>query len=151
MLGNLMKAYTLIELIIVIGILAILTGLASLSIVSFGSSSEMENSKAIVQSALSEARSNSMADLDDKSWGVHLEADRVIIYSNSGSGFIPGNPGNIIRPLASHTSQSWALASGDEIEFAKRTAKVANSGTITFSGATLSGQTLVVNEEGMIE
>ncbi len=146
-----MKAYTLIEILIVIGVLAILTGLASLSIVSFSKSGDIETSQAIVLGALKEARGNSIANIDDKAWGVYLEAERVIVFASSGAGYNPADPSNSVRVLASHTGLSWELGGGGEqIEFAQKTAKTANSGTITVTGSS-SNKNIIINSEGMIE
>lgn len=146
------KAYTLIEILIVIGVLMILTGLASLSIVSFGKSSDMETSATIVAGALKEARANSGAIVDDKAWGVHLENKRVIIFADSGGGYNPGDTSNLVKILGTNTSISWNLAGGGaEILFVKRTGKTDNSGTITVSGSSPGVKTIDINSEGMIE
>jgi len=147
-----LKAYTLIELLIVIGILAILTGLASLSMVSFSKGTDIDTTASIVSGALKEARGNSMADIDDKTWGVYLEDSRAIVYSHSGGGFNPSDPNNSPRVLASHTSLSWNLAGGGEhIEFTKRTGAVLNDGTISISGQSVATKIISVNSQGMIE
>lgn len=146
------KAYTLIEILIVIGVLAILTGLASLSIVSFSKSGDIDTSHSIVAGALKEARANSIANIDDKIWGVYLEAERVIVFADSGAGYNPSDPGNSVRILASHTSLSWNLAGGGaNIEFNKRTGQTVNEGTVTISGSSPGVKKITVNSEGMIE
>ena len=146
------KAYTLIEILIVIGVLAILTGLASLSLVSFSKSGDLDTTRVIVIGALQEARANSVADIDDKTWGVHLEGDRVVVYANSGGGYNPSDPSNSARVLASHTLLSWDLAGGGaNIEFDKRTGKTLNEGTVTISGSSPGVKTIDINSEGMIQ
>lgn len=147
-----MKAYTLIELIIVIGVLALLTGLASLSIVSYGQSADTETTKNIIRESLKQARANSMADVDEKDWGVHLEIDRLVIFADAGSGYNPSDPNNATKPYANHTSASWGLTGGgDNVEFAKRTGKTSNDGTITVSGSGQGTKTIIINSEGMVE
>ena len=146
------SAYTLIELLIVIGVLAILTGLASLSMVSFSKGSEIEATSAIVSGALKEAKANSLADINDQTWGVYLENERVIVFADSGGGYNPGDPNNSARVLANKTSLSWSLTGGGErIEFAKRTGITSNDGTITITGQAASTKTISINSEGMIE
>ena len=147
-----MKGYTLIELLIVVGVLAILTGLSALSMVSFSKSSDIETSATIVKGALSEARAGSMADIDDKTWGVYLEPNRAILFADSGSGYNPSDPSNSVRIISNQTSLSWGLAGGGNIiEFSKRTGKTAEGGTITCSGESVNTKTLNINSEGLIE
>ncbi len=147
-----MKAYTLIEVLIVVGVLAIMTGLASLSVVSFGQSGDIEAARAVVGGALKEAQADSMANFDNHPWGVHLEADRVIIFGDNGSGFVPGAATNSVRVLPNKTSLSWDLtAGGANIGFLLRTGKPDNPGTITFIGTAPGTQQLTINSEGMME
>jgi len=146
------KAYTLIELLIVIGVLAILTGLASLSLVSFGKASDTETSKTIISGALQEARANSMADVDDKIWGLHFESERVIIFADSGSGYNPSSPTNSVRLIASHNTIAWQLnGGGANLEFAKRTGGTANYGEITITGQSSAVKSITINSQGAIE
>lgn len=146
------KAYTLIEVLIVVGVLALLTGLASLSVVSFGQTGDIEAARAVVSGALKESQANSMAEEDQEPWGVHFESARVVIFRDSGSGFIAGASSNIVRVLPNKTTLSWALSSGgDTLEFSLRTGKPDKPGTITFQGSAPQTQTLTINSEGMIE
>ena len=147
-----MKAYTLIEVIIVIGVLAILTGLTSLSVVSFGQAGDTLTAQTMVQAALKEARANSLAGLDDKSWGVHLEAERVIIFADSGAGFNLNDSSNSVRVLPGKTSLAWEIADGGaEIEFLRLVGKTNEPGTMTITGTGTDVKTVTVNAEGMIE
>lgn len=147
-----MKGYTLIEVLIVVGVLALLTGLASLSVVSFGQTGDIESARAVVTGALKESQANSMALEDNQPWGVHLEAARVIIFRDSGSGYTPGAAGNLVRVLPNKTTLSWSLSTGtDNIEFSRRIGKPDNPGTITFQGAAPETLKVTINSEGMIE
>ena len=147
-----MKAYTLIELLIVIGVLAILTGMASLSMVSFSQGSDIETTTTIVAGALKEARANSMADIDDKTWGLFLENNRVIVFADDGGGFVPGDASNSYRILANHTGLSWNLAGGGQaVEFIKRTGETTNDGEVTITGQAVAPKVISINGQGMIE
>ena len=146
------RAYTLIELIIVIGVLALLTGLASLSIVSYGQNADTETTKNIIRESLKQARANSMANVDEKVWGVHLESDRLVIFADAGGGFNPSDPINATRAFTNHTSATWNLAGGGaNVEFIRRTGETVFDGTITVSGAGQATKTITNNSEGMIE
>ena len=147
-----LKAYTLIELIIVIGVLALLTGLASLSIVSYGQSADTETTKNIIRESLKQARANSMADVDEKVWGVHFESDRLVIFADADGGFNPSDPNNATKPFANHTSALWNLTGGGaNVEFVKRTGETITDGTITVSGSGQGTKTININSEGMVE
>ncbi len=145
------RAYTLIELLIVISVLMILVGLSSLSIVSFGKASDVGISLQVVKSGFLEARSNSISDLDDKPWGVHLEGGKAIVYPDSGAGYNPSDPSNMTKLLSSNTLMTWTIEGGDDVLFTKRTAKTTNTGTITFTGSSPGGKTITINSEGLIE
>jgi len=146
------KSYTLIEVIIVVGVLAILTGLASLSLVSFSQAGDIEAAKTIVGGALREAQANSEARIDDKPWGVYLETNRVVIFSDSGSGYVANAPTNSTRVLPNKTTLSWNLTGGgDDLEFSLRSGQPTKTGTITFSGSAAKTQVLTINTQGMIE
>ena len=135
------SAYTLIEIIIVMSIIAILVGLASLNMVSFSKTADVSSSKAIILAALYEAQANSMALNNDQAWSVHLETNRIVIL-----------PGNIVRFYANNTSASWILGGGgSDILFQKRTAKTTNDGTITIMGEGQAQETIEVNGEGRIQ
>ncbi len=147
-----MKGYTLIEVIIVVGVLAIMTGLASLSLVSFGQAGDIETAQTMVLGALKEAQANSEAQIDDKLWGVHLETGRVVIFADSGSGYAANAKENSVRVLPNKTNLSWNLTDGgDSLEFSIRSGKPINPGMITLSGTAAKTQELTINAQGMIE
>ena len=146
------SAYTLIELIIVIGVLALLTGLASLSIVSYGQSADTETTQNIIRESLKQARANSLADTDEKAWGVHLESERLVIFADAGVGYNPADPSNATKVFANRTSASWNLTGGgDNVEFAIRTGKTSTDGTIAVTGSGQATKTISINSEGMVE
>ena len=147
-----MKAYTLIEMLIVIAVLMVLTGLSSLSIVSFGQATDIDTAKTMVAGALKEARADSMADLNDKAWGIHLETGRLIIFPDSGTGFNPADKTNSVRVLPGKTSLAWDLiAGGENLLFRQRTGQVQNYGTLTVVSEAAEARTIIINQEGMIE
>ena len=144
------KAYTLIELIIVVSVMMILTGLAIFNLRSIGGAANIEQAKTTVVAALREAQTNSRAVLDDQSWGVHFETNKIIIFASSGSGFNPDDSKNKIKLLGDNITCSVALSDGsNDILFIKRTGITDQPGVINLSDGS-GTQQIVINSQGSI-
>lgn len=145
-----MKGFTLIEALIVMAILVILVGISSTSLVSFGRNTNLDNGKTVVNQALQLTRSNSMANLSDSQWGVHLDTDKIVIFN--GSAYNPNDLQNQVKLLPNNATLSWNInGGGQEILFDKNKSTTANFGSLTLSTSTNQNITINLNSEGMID
>jgi len=144
------KGYTLIELIIVVSVMMILTGLAIFNLQSIGGGANIEQAKTIVVAALREAATSSRAVLDDQSWGVHFETNKIIIFASSGSGFSETDSKNKVKLLGDNITCDVVLSGGgNDILFIKRTAGTDQPGTITLSLGS-DNKEIIINSQGSI-
>lgn len=144
------KAFTLIEALVVIAILAVVASFASVNLISFGKNANQDNSKVVVEQALRQAQSNSMANINDVSWGLHLAADQAVIFS--GSSFNPADSQNQVKLLSSGSTLNWTLdGGGDDILFDQGKSSTNDFGQITINSGANSNSTVTINSEGMIE
>lgn len=140
------KGFTLIEMLITISILMVILGLAALNLTSFGKGTSVEGSRTQVKEALRQAESNSISNLSDTAWAVHLEANRVVIFN--GAAFNLNDSYNQVKILPSGANLSWNLAGGgSDIFFDKSKTSTIDTGTININ----SGNAIKINSEGMIE
>jgi len=151
------RAFTLIEVLIVVGVMALLVGLSSLSLVSFGKGSELESARTSVVQALRESQSNSLANLGNTSWAVHFETNfetnKVVIFQNTGSGYNPGDSvNNRTKVMPKGVAIAWNLTGGtDYLMFDKGLGTTLNNGTITITSTANTTATITINSEGMID
>ena len=150
---NLGEGFTLIEVLIVIGVMALLVGLSSLSLVSFGKGSELDSARTSVVQALRESQSNSLANLGNNPWGVHFEANKVVIFQDTGSGYNPGDSvNNRTKVMPKGVTISWSLTGGtDYLMFDKGLGTTLNNGTVTITSTANTTATVTINKEGMID
>ena len=92
-----MKALTLFEILIVIGIIAILVSLTLPLGLDFYRSQQLETQSQGVIQALRRARLKAMAVENDSSFGVHLTNDNYILFK--GDTYVPGDPYNEVFDL----------------------------------------------------
>jgi len=147
------KAFTLIEILIVVGVMALLVGLSSLSLVSFGKGSELDSARTTVVQALREAQSNSLANLGNTSWGIHFEENKVVIFQDIGSGYNPGDStNNRTKVMPKGVIIAWNLTGGtDYLMFDKGLGTTLNNGTATITSTANTTATITINKEGMID
>ncbi|PIR58157.1 MAG: hypothetical protein COU71_00185 [Parcubacteria group bacterium CG10_big_fil_rev_8_21_14_0_10_38_31] len=86
------KGFTLIEFIIAISIVLVLATLAIISFSSFRNNQALSNSFSGVISIINEAKIDTISSKDGSSYGVHFEADRVVLFK--GVTFSEPNPDN---------------------------------------------------------
>lgn len=135
------RAMTLIELLVVIAVLGIIF---SVVIPQFSKTRELQvlkNGVEDVLSSIGKARGETLASLNSSEYGVHFQADKVIIFK--GKVFIADAPDNEIISIISPASISnvtfggVSSASGD-IYFNRLSGLPSDTGTITISTSSFS-------------
>ncbi len=127
-----MKGLTLIELLIVTTILLILAGIIISSLPRFQSAVELQSSVEQGMSFLLEAKSQTLSSQGGSSYGVHFEANRIVLFK--GAVFVDGNPDNRVSFLSSHIeiSEISLNGGGPDVVFKKLTGSSDQYGFITF-------------------
>jgi type II secretory pathway pseudopilin PulG len=144
------RAFTLIEVIIVLSVMMVLVGLASLSVVSFGKGSDVEGGRAAATQAIREAQSNSFANLGDVSWGVHFDSNKVVLYSFSNGGYNPSDPANHTIILPEEITFNADFGGSANAIFNKGKTTLVNGGILEVVSPNRTIQ-ININSEGMID
>lgn len=143
------KAFTLIEILVVMAVLMIVVGFSFVNFVSFGQTANQDDGQAFVRQALRQTQSNSMANISDLPWGLRLQTDRIVIFSGT---YNQSEVKNQVKLLPKDVTLSWNLTgAGEEIIFDKGKSSTANDGILTLSSITSASTTITINSEGMIE
>ncbi len=143
-----MKGFTLIEIVLTFGILALLTfvGLASLG--NFNTDKALTLETHDVVSLISKARSFTLSAKNGSAYGVHLEATKAVLFA--GPAYSPSATGNEVHTLNKEvTVSSVSLAGGgSDILFSKLTGATTQTGTITLASVRRASQTKVITVTG---
>ncbi len=138
------KGFSLVEILIVLGIFTVLASVSILGYLNFTAHSNLEISTVGLVESIRFAQSSSQAGVGDSKWGVQISLDQVTIfkgdsYTTRDSSF------DQIMGLSSKV-----IASGlSEIVFEKLMGSTVNTGVITLSNN--SGlKNISINEKGIL-
>lgn len=147
---------SLIEVIVVIGVLLTLLAMASISFLPFRSKSGLDTTALTLISDIRSQQIKAMAgDTEGRqnpaSYGIHFENDSYILFH--GEDFIPGDPSNFNVPLGDLETESTLPSS--QIIFASKSGEVnsfaVGQNTITIRDTVLNtAKTITVNRYGVV-
>lgn len=121
------KGFTLIEVLLVAAILGIIAVVAMASWASFSDSTALGNNAKMIEAKIKLAKSYSLSALNDKNYGVHLDAGSLTIFP-ADAPYNPLGADNQASPLTDGVEIYDGV--GNDIVFARLTGATANSGTI---------------------
>lgn len=144
--------FTFIELLVVLGILAVITIVAAPFLASSVSRNNLQTSAWTLVDDLRRAQAQSMAAHTNSAWGVHLQTDRQVFFR--GATYNVSDPDNIVTILpATITISGFTLnGGGSDIRFSKVRGDTSDYGTITLQDSSSNETiTITVNAAGHIE
>lgn len=144
------KAFTIIEVVIVVGIIAILAGLSGPAANIFLSRNEVNTEALKITDALRRARAQSMYAVQDSVWGVHFTSTDYTVFR--GSSYNPADVYNdtFILPGILTISTITINGSGSDIIFDRIAGTTSTFGTTTVQNDAAESRTIVVNSGGTI-
>ncbi len=136
------KGFTLIEVIISLAILALIASISAASFVSFARREALDSTVSAVAAGLRDARTRTMASINDSQYGVQIDTDRFTLFSNS---YVLGATGNEINMLNSRIKMSSSVPS---FTFSRISGNSSASGTIDVYVASDPTNRKTINVQG---
>ncbi len=145
------KGFTLLELIVVIAILVILSGVIIGAFVIFNTTEGVNKDTELVLETLRLARNQTLASKNEMQYGVHFSATNITLFS--GATYNPSTSGNEIFALHAGDSLSVNLNSGgDDVVFDRLTGATSESGTITITSSnSATSKNVTIYSTGLIQ
>ncbi len=145
------SGFTVIEILVVMAIMIVLAVLAMNGIASYGRRQQYLEFVGEVQSGLAEARSKSIAAVDETVYGVYVGTSTIEYFS----GTVPtvGNASNTIIAIPRHLRATSSLTSNQwYVTFARRTGEPSATGTVAIGDTqSLSTTTITIYGSGLVE
>lgn len=124
--------FTLVEILVVVGLLALVSFLAIVPFTSFRDAKSLDGAAEDALSLLHEAQTRTLSSDGASPYGVYFESDKITLFK--GETFVVGAPDN--KEISLHnrlTISAIALAGGASAVFKRLTGATDNSGTVTIS------------------
>ena len=140
------------EVLVVVAIMGILATFVVIAYSKFNSMQALDKNMALVSSVLNQARSLTLASKDNTQYGVHFDADQIVLFA--GSSYSESNPDNNAIALSVSVAVSASfLGGGSDVIFQRLTGETEQSGTVTLSlvSSPASVKSLTVFETGIIQ
>lgn len=128
-----MAGFTVLEILIVVSVLLVIISIVVSPFSSFRNRSILNTEVENIITLLNEARSNTLASLNDSEYGVHFEANRMVLFK--GNLFTEPDPDNkeIIFDQTVYISNILLTGGGANVIFNRLTGKSDEHGTITIA------------------
>lgn len=145
------KGFTLLELLIVVAVLAVLSAIVFSSFSAFRNSKVLDTAVEDVLTALSQARGDTLASKDGLQYGVHLQADKAVIYQGATYSSSDPNNQNVVLDGALEITSITLTGGGQNVLFDRLTGKTSQNGTfvIRVTNDTAKTRTITVNGTGV--
>lgn len=149
------KGFTLIEILVVLGILAIITTLIFNTFVDFRRKKALEADTKMVVEVLIEARNQTLTSQNSSQYGVHFSLSpvpQIVLFA--GATYVANAVTNKVYPLASTDNilTVTLVGGGSNIVFNRLTGETNQSGTIILSSPSLSvTKSVTIYKTGSIE
>ena len=138
------KGFSLIEIIVVLGIISILAGISVVGYTRFRSQSNLEIATGIMVQALRFAKSNSEQVNNNSNWGVYVNSEEITVFS--GTNYASRDTSKDKKVLL----PSGVTVSGlSEIIFEKVSGSVGVTGSIIITSPDTT-KNISINEKGTI-
>lgn len=149
------KAFTLIEILVVLGIAAVLMGVSMSALFTLNKRSGVDIEAKKLQSVLNRARSETLASEGGQNFGVRIEtsASEYILFRGVVFNPIDANNERFVIPVNVTLGAPVLTGGGNDIVFERLTGATKQPGVITLSdrGDALNVQTICVASSGSIE
>jgi len=146
------KGLSLLEILIVIGILILLAGLGAGSLPLFKKTTDLNSSVENGVSLLLQARSKTLSSQEESQYGVRFESGRMTLFR--GHVFSSGDPQNqeSILPSSVEISDVLLNGGGSDVVFERLTGETIQYGTITFrlTSDTLKTRVITIGSTGVV-
>lgn len=131
MTHNSQKGFTLIEIIVAIGVLAIIGTTIFVGFSAATESADLKTSAFKVVDALQFARTRTIASLASSQYGVHFEQTQYVLFR--GATYNASDPDNIVYPLSLRVeiADITLAGGGSDVVFDRITGKTTQNGTVT--------------------
>ncbi len=101
---------TLIEMVVVLGILFVITSITLNAFVSFNKEQALDKTTAKVRIMLEDARNRTLSSINDTQYGVHLASNKAVLFQ--GSSFNSNDPNNESLTLPTTVTIATATLQG---------------------------------------
>ena len=145
------RAFTLIEVLIVVALFAIISGIIAVSLARYTETQAIAGTAAAIASSLQDARSRTLSSRAASQYGVHLEDGSLTLFK--GDAYAAGNPDNEVTSLDPRTTITLALnGGGSDIAFERLSGETGDYGTITIALATDAtvAKTITIQQTGLL-
>jgi len=143
----------LIEMLAVLGIIVILSGLVFYSVSGFKNRQLLEAETRQVVAILEEARSLTLSGQGGNVYGVHFLSNQIIRFA--GSAYVGGAAGNVVYPLSSAVSLNSISFNGGgaDVVFDKLKGTTLNFGSldVALTSSASTKKTVFINSTGIID
>lgn len=130
-LNNSSRGFSFIELVIVIGILTIISGVAILFLRSLVIQTDLSGNAKNIISTLNLAKSKTVSSEGASQWGAHFEADKFAIFKGATYNAGDANTKIYNLPTALEISTISLNGGGNNVLFTRITGQTSNYGTVT--------------------
>lgn len=149
---NYKKGFTLLELALVLGIIAILLVVLFTTFASFGKQQGLVKDNALIIEVLRQAQSNTLNSKNSNQFGVHFGSTSIVLFT--GSTYSAGASTNETYNLSGgvNISNISLNGGGSDLVFSKLSGGTENNGTITITEqSTGQNRSVIIYKTGLIE
>lgn len=156
---NLIRGYSIVELLIVLGVMVLLATMATLPFRSFQDTQAVQNAQDAVIAFIVDARTKTLSSYNDTSYGIHFSSGpntaSTQLIEFSGTTYNPNATNNVVLQLANNAQvSSVALADGGvDVVFNRLTGGTEEYGTINLRvtpAAHVYTRSITINKAGVV-